>query len=79
MRKLFSSFIMALMLAASFAPTLSADDKKDDKKNDKDKEVHKPVLIVVYVPAWDPVIRATSQQSVVDTYVLSVEDSSISF
>ena len=36
---------------------MAVSEKKDDKK-DKDKDKgEKPVLIVVYMPAWSPVIR----------------------
>ena len=56
MSKVFRYFLCSLTLLLGSAMVLSADDKKDDKKKE-DKEVHKPVLIVVYVPAWSPVIR----------------------
>ena len=78
MRKVFRYVLFSLTLLLGSAMVLSADDKKDDKKKE-DKDVHKPVLIVVYVPAWSPVIRAASLQEVVDTGCLCVENSSEAF
>ena len=56
MRKVFRYVLFSLTLLLGSAMVMSADEKKDDKKKE-DKDVHKPVLIVVYIPAWSPVIR----------------------
>lgn len=46
---------------------MSADDKKDDKK---DKEKHQPVVIVIYLPPWSPVMR---EASLPDCFIPTVE------
>ena len=78
MRKLlFSLIALLLLLPTGVAMAMNAkDDKKGDKK-DKDKDVHKPVLIVVYFPAWDPIIRAIPLQDALNNYNSAVENDSL--
>jgi len=37
--------------------SFSAADKKDDKKGDKESKGHQPVVVVIYQPAWPPIMR----------------------
>lgn len=48
-----------LMLSAGVVMSLSAADKKDDKKGNKggSGKPHQPVVVVIYEPAWSPVMR----------------------
>lgn len=54
MRRAFTYILFSLTLLLGSAMVMSADDKKDDKK---DKEKHQPVVIVIYLPPWSPVMR----------------------
>ncbi len=47
----------SLLIAGSFATAFSASDKKDDKKGGKESKGHQPVVVVIYEPAWSPVMR----------------------
>ena len=71
MRKVFTYLLFSLTLLLGSATVLSAGDKKDDKKDKKDKG-HQPVVIVIYLPAWSPVIREASLPNL----VIPIEDSS---
>ena len=57
MRKFFSTFMFLLMLPLGVVTAVSAADSKDNK-SDK-KKGHQPVIIIVWEPAWSPVMRET--------------------
>ena len=60
-----------LVFSSCFAMAMSAaDDKKDDRK---DKEKHQPVVIVIYLPPWSPVMREVSLQTIVETNEIVVD------
>ena len=47
-----------LVLSAGVAMAFSASDKKDDKDKDRNSgKGHQPVVVVIYEPAWSPVMR----------------------
>ena len=71
MRRLFTTVLFSLVLAAGTAMAFSASDNKGDKKD----KGQKPILIIVYVPAWNPIIREASLPDVVAPYELNVKDS----
>ena len=78
MRKLLLSITaLLLLLPTGVAMAMNAADEKKDDKKDKDKEVHKPVLIVVYVPAWSPIIRAIPLQDAMNDYYSVIENDSL--
>lgn len=68
MRKTLSSVLFSLFLFAGIAMTVSAIDKKDDKKDTK--KGHPPVIIIVWEPAWSPVMREFSVQSTANAFDL---------
>ena len=72
MRRLFTSVLFTLLLAAGTAMAFSASDN-NDKKDKKDKG-QKPILIIVYVPAWNPIIREASLPNIVTSNEMNVED-----
>ena len=59
MSRFITSLMYALMLSAGVMMSLSAADKKDDKKDGKggSGKPHQPVVVVIYEPAWSPVMR----------------------
>ena len=59
MRRVFTTLMFSLMLTAGFVMSFTAADKKDDKKGGKDGtgKGHQPVVVVIYEPAWSPVMR----------------------
>ena len=58
MRRLFTSLMYTLVLSAGVAVSFSASDKKDDKKgNNNNGKGAQPVVVVIYQPAWSPVMR----------------------
>ena len=60
-----------LVVSSCFAMAMSAsDDKKDDRK---DKEKHQPVVIVIYLPPWSPVVREASLQTIVENNEIVVD------
>lgn len=65
MRKFFSTFMFLLMLPLGVAMAVSAADNKDNK-SDK-KKGHQPVIIIVWEPAWSPVMRETSTVTSIDS------------
>ena len=73
MHKSISTILFSLLLFVGVAMTLSAIDKKDDKKDTK--KGHPPVIIIIWEPAWSPVMRESSTQNIVNTFDLGVENS----
>ncbi len=51
----------SLMLSAGVVASISAADKKDNKGNKGNEggsgKPHQPVVVVIYEPAWSPVMR----------------------
>ena len=75
MRKVITSIISFLILSLGVAMAFSGTDKKDDKKDkDKDKDKHEPIVIIIYLPAWSPVIREASLQSFVEIDIPNVDN-----
>ena len=72
MRKSLTAVLFSLFVIAGVSMTTSAMDKKDDKNGGK--KGHPPVIIIVWEPAWSPVTRATSDQSVVTTFDIVSEN-----
>lgn len=68
MRKTLVFIILTLAFLMGASTPLFAD-KKDDKK----KKGHPPVIIIVWEPAWSPVMREVSLPDVVDNSVLPFE------
>lgn len=73
MRKSCTTILFSLLLLAGIATTLSAIDKKDDKNGEK--KGHPPVIIIVWEPAWPPIMRESSTQSIVSTFEIESENS----
>lgn len=58
MRRILTSLMYTMVLSAGVAMAFSASDKKDDKKGNKGSgKGHQPVVVVIYEPAWSPVMR----------------------
>lgn len=58
MRRFLTSMMYTLVLSAGVAMAFSASDKKDDKDKDRNSgKGHQPVVVVIYEPAWSPVMR----------------------
>lgn len=72
MRKVFSTIMFSLMLPIGVAMAMSATDKKDDKKDEK--KGHPPVIIIVWEPAWSPVMREVSIPQSCNAYSFSIEN-----
>ena len=53
--------------------TVSALDKKDEKKDTK--KGHPPVIIIIWEPAWSPIMRESATPSIVNTYDLGLHNS----
>ena len=66
MRKSFTAVLFSLFVLAGVSLTTSAIDKKDDKNGGK--KGHPPVIIIVWEPAWSPVTRVASPESMVSTF-----------
>ena len=69
LRKLLSTIALLLFLPAGIALGMNAVDKKDDRRkpgNDEDK--HKPVIIIIWEPAWSPVMRETPLVEAIETF-----------
>lgn len=51
--------MFSMVFLAGIAMPISASDKKDDKKGGKggDGKGQQPVVVVIYLPAWSPVMR----------------------
>ena len=73
MRKTLSSVLCSLLLFAGIVMNVSAIDKKDDKKDTK--KGHPPVIIIVWEPAWSPVMREFSVQSTTNSIDIGIENS----
>lgn len=56
MRKILMAILCSLLLPAGVAMAMTAGDKKDDK-GDKDGDKGKPVVIIIWQPAWPPIYR----------------------
>ena len=65
MRKILTAILCSLLLPVGVAMAVTAGDKKEDKKGDKDKE-NKPVVIIVWQPAWPPIFELTGSSTDVD-------------
>ena len=72
MRKIFSTFMFLLMFPLGVSMAMSAADNKDNK-SDK-KKGHQPVIIIVWEPAWSPVMRETSPLISIDPNNTTVEN-----
>ena len=68
MRKSLVFIILTLALLMGSSITLFA-----DKKDNNTKKGHPPVIIIVWEPAWSPVMRDVSLQDAVDTSVLLMD------
>ncbi len=73
MRKFFSTFMFLLMLPLGVTMALSAADNKDNK-SDK-KKGHQPVIIIVWEPAWSPVMREAGPLSSTDSPEITFDNS----
>jgi hypothetical protein len=67
--KLLTMILCPLACLAAASMVFSAADKKDDKKDKKDKG-HQGVVIIIWEPAWSPVMREVS----LNNFVSPAED-----
>ena len=73
MRKILTAILCSLLLPVGVAMAMTASDKKEDKKDDKGD---KPVVIIVWQPAWPPIFEETGSftDDVFDVFSFGMEE-----